>query len=149
LITIEIPGRPPTYRRARSKGAIRFQDKATIADRARISAAVANVGPCPSGALEVGIVAIWPAAAERSKVRKGQPRPVIVEWRAMDPDADNVAKGVLDGLQAAGWLDEDNRVVQLTACTLTTNQHGNGATIVTVSNHLPDAASVALPLRIA
>jgi Holliday junction resolvase RusA-like endonuclease len=149
MITIAIPGRPPTYRRARSKGAIRFQDKATIADRQRISAAVASVEPCPPGALAVDIVAIWPAAAARSKARKGQPRPVIVEWRDQDPDADNVAKGVLDGLQAAGWLDEDNRVVRLTACTLTTNQHGAGCTLVTVSNLLPDAASVALSLRTA
>ena len=147
MIRIEIPGRPPTYRRARSKGAIRFQDKATIADRARITLALIDVGPCPPGALAVDIVAIWPAAAERSKARKGQPRPVIVEWRAMDPDADNVAKGVLDGLQAAGWLDEDNRVVRLIACTLTTNQHGAGCVLVTVSNILPDACGVALSLR--
>ena len=149
VITIQIPGRPPTYRRARSKGAIRFQDKATIADRKRIAAAVATVEPCPPGALAVNIVAIWPAAAARSKPRKGQPVPVIVEWRDQDPDADNVAKGVLDSLQAAGWLDEDNRVVRLTACTLTTNQHGDGCTVVTVSDILPDACGVALSLRTA
>lgn len=147
MITITIPGRPPTYRRARSNGARRHHDKRTIADRERIALAVLDIGDCPPGALAVDIVAIWPAAAERSKVRKGQPRPVIVEWRAMDPDADNVAKGILDGLQAAGWLDEDNRVVRLTACTLTTNQHGTGCTVVTVSNILPDACGVALSLR--
>ena len=61
----------------------------------------------------------------------------------MDPDADNVAKGVLDGLQAAGWLDEDNRVVRLTASTITSNQHGAGCTLVTVSSDLP-ACGVAL-----
>ena len=147
MITIEIPGRPPTYRRARSNGARRHHDKRTIADRERIALAVLDIGDCPPGALAVDIVAIWPAAAARSKARKGQDRPVIVEWRDQDPDADNVAKGVLDGLQAAGWLDEDNRVVRLTACTLTTNQHGAGATLITVSNILPDACGVALSLR--
>jgi Holliday junction resolvase RusA-like endonuclease len=113
VIRIEIPGRPPTYRRARSKGAIRFQDKATIADRERIALAVLDIGDCPPGALVVDIVAIWPAAAARSKTRKGQPRPVIVEWRAMDPDADNVAKIVLDAMVEAGILEDDRFVVQL------------------------------------
>ena len=143
MITITIHGRPPTYRRARSNGARRHHDKRTIADRERIALAVLDIGDCPPGALAVTITAIWPAAAERSRVRKGQPCPVIVEWRAQDPDADNVAKGVLDGLQAAGWLDEDNRVVLLTASTITSNQHGAGCTLVTVSADLP-ACGVAL-----
>lgn len=128
MITLTIPGRPPTYRRARSNGARRYHDKATTAERARIAAAIVGAEPCPAGPLLVEVVAIWPAP--KSTPRRDLP---VWAWRAMDPDADNVAKAILDGLQAAGWLSDDNRVARLSVQKITSSTHGDGVTIVRVA----------------
>lgn len=140
MITLTIPGRPPTYRRARSNGARRYHDKATTADRARIAAALVGVEPCPDGPLIVEVIAIWPAP--KSTPKRDLP---VWAWRAMDPDADNVAKAILDGLQACGWLSDDNRVARLSVQKITSSTHGDGVTIVGVfPAKYPPARGVAL-----
>jgi len=149
VITIEIPGRPPTYRRARSNGARRFHDKATTLDRARIAAQAVGTVDCPNGPagpISVEIVAIWPAP--KSTPKRLLP---VWSWRPMDPDADNVAKAILDGLQACGWLSDDNRVASISVRKMTSSTHGDGVTIVRVAAlHEPaDACGVALSLRTA
>lgn len=144
MITLTIPGRPPTYRRARSNGARRYHDKATSLDRARIAAEAVGVVDCPNGPdgpIVVEIVAIWPAP--KSTPKRNLP---VWSWRAMDPDADNVAKAILDGLQACGWLSDDNRVARLSVQKITSSAHGDGVTIVRVfpAEKYPPACGVAL-----
>lgn len=140
MISITIPGRPPTYRRARSNGARRYHDKATTAERARIAAAFVGAVTCPVGPLTVEIIAIWPAP--KSTPKRDLP---VWAWRAMDPDADNVAKAILDGLQACGWLSDDNRVARLSVQKITSSTHGDGVTIVRVfPANYPPACGVAL-----
>jgi Holliday junction resolvase RusA-like endonuclease len=141
MVTITIPGRPPTYRRARSNGKIRYHDKATIAERKRIAAVLADVELCPIDALSVEVLAIWPAPKSTPKCDLP-----VWSWRPMDPDADNVAKAILDGLQACGWLSDDNRVASISVRKMTSSTHGDGVTIVRVAalSDPPDARGVAL-----
>lgn len=140
MVTITIPGRPPTYRRARSNGARRYHDKATTSERAKIAAALVGAEPCPAGPLLVEIVAIWPVP--KSTPKRDLP---VWSWRALDPDADNVAKAILDGLQACGWLSDDNRVARLSVQKITSSTHGDGMTVVRVfPAKYPPACGVAL-----
>ena len=59
------------------------------------------------GPLEVRILGYWPS---RKPDRKKVPRPA--ERKATKPDADNLAKSVLDGLNGIAFLD-DAQVVRL------------------------------------
>ena len=61
----------------------------------------------PSGPLELRIVAYWPPV---NPPLKRNPRPC--SWRAKRPDADNVAKAVMDAGDGILWTD-DSQVARL------------------------------------
>lgn len=134
-VTIHIPGHPEPWRRARSHGARRFKDAATVARAAVILAAARAVIPrCPSArAYAVEVLAIY--ARPRS-------RPAIVtpaEWasgealyRPSVPDADNVAKSVLDALQVA-WMADDATVVSLSVGKVWAARGGRDGMVVVVT----------------
>lgn len=61
---------------------------------------------CP---VEVEIVAVFP----RPKAMQWKRRPTPMVPKANGPDADNVAKAVLDAMQGAGVIADDRQVVRL------------------------------------
>ena len=103
MIRLTIPGTPPQWRRARvqrtRRGVRHFTDARTVSDEARVAAAAAPHRGAISGPCVVSIVAVYPRPARRPD------RVPLDAWRtghrvrhAATPDADNVAKAVLDGL---------------------------------------------------
>ena len=129
-VSFIVPGSAPVCRRARVGGGRVYTDDATRRDELRVCLAARAAAPrCPvaSGPIIVRILALWPRPQSR-------PAAVPVEvWRAGGrvarpsvPDADNVAKAVLDGLQvgprgkagaAHRWLDDDGRVARVESTT--------------------------------
>lgn len=109
---IIIPGTPPLWRRARvqrtRRGVRHFTDATTDADEDRVSlfARAARL-PRLDGPVEVTIDAVWSRPARC-------PDAVPTSWatgervrRPSTPDADNVAKAILDGLTRSGiWADD-------------------------------------------
>ena len=76
----------------------------------------------PSGPTELAIKAYWPPI---NPPRKRKPR--VETWRDKRPDADNVAKAVMDAGQGILWTD-DSQVVRLTIDKLHAAQ-GDGARV--------------------
>ncbi len=83
------------------------------------------------GPLEVSILAVWPMTG---KPRKRVPRPE--RWKATLPDADNVAKSILDGLNGIAFRD-DGQVARLVVETVHAAQGQEPHVEVTIS-HLPE-----------
>lgn len=73
--------------------------------------------PPLTGPLGCEIVAVFPrTAALLRKVRGEYKYPT---WRlphAVKPDADNIAKSVLDGVEKAGIIGDDKQIALLTVC---------------------------------
>lgn len=129
-VTFTVPGPAPLWRRARLGGGQHFTDDLTRRDELRVGMAARAAAPrcpVPTGPIVVRIVALWPRPHAR-------PSAVPVEvWRAGGrvarpsvPDADNIAKAILDGLQveprgnagaAYRWLDDDGRVARVESTT--------------------------------
>jgi len=113
-VIVTIPGEPIAQGRGR---AVRVGPGVRIVDpkRSRAWKAVAHAHmqeamgdrPIPDGPLAVTIRAVWPPSGPP---RKREPRPEC--WRPKSPDADNVAKAVLDAGNGVLWLD-DRQVVEL------------------------------------
>ncbi len=117
-LRVTIPGEPVAQGRGRAvrmgKG-VRVVDptrarnwKATAAEHIRI-AMIQQHHQMMAGPLRVVIRCYW--ACPRSKCLKTKPRPA--EWRPKRPDADNLAKAVLDAATDVIWWD-DAQVVHLT-----------------------------------
>lgn len=112
VVVIEVPGRPVAKARPRVgwRGAV--STEATRSYETKV-AWMARGARLPEGALSVSIEARWrrpqsrPRTVDRESWATGQQVP-----RATIPDADNIAKSVLDGLQL-GPLDDDSRVSSL------------------------------------
>lgn len=122
MVRLTIPGDPPQWRRARvqrtRRGVRHYTDARTVSDEARVAAAAAPhrgaiVGPCV-----VHIVAVYARPARRPE------RVPLDAWRTgqrvrlcATPDADNVAKAILDGLtihdDRPGGLWADDRYADL------------------------------------
>lgn len=110
MVRLTIPGDPPQWRRARvqrtRRGVRHYTDARTMSDEARVALAVEGAmvhGPCV-----VAVVAVYARPARRPE------RVPVDAWRtglrvrhAATPDADNVAKAILDGLTLGGlWVDD-------------------------------------------
>lgn len=114
LATVTIPGkpvakgRPRAYRRGQ-RAAVFTPEKTVAFENLVTMCAMSQFDDGPlSCALSVEIDAYWPM--------KGQPLKTSLRPRARKstaPDADNVAKAVLDGLQGVVYAD-DSIVVELT-----------------------------------
>lgn len=122
MVEITIPGRPQPWQRTGGQGARRYTRRETAAYEARVAmlARAAMRGSPPlSGPLEVAVTAVWPRPKRRPDVMPPEawatgtraPRP-------SKPDADNVAKGILDGLTRGRVIGDDGQVVRLVAETL-------------------------------
>lgn len=59
-----------------------------------------------TGPTTVGVVFVYPHTKQSAK--EGQSVPKVTR-----PDVDNLAKSVLDCMVSAGWLEDDNLVVEL------------------------------------
>jgi Holliday junction resolvase RusA-like endonuclease len=111
---VTIPGEPIAQGRGR---AVRVGAGVRVVDpkRSRNWKATAQAhmreamgtNPVPDGPVRVEIDAVWPP---QGPPRKRHPRPEA--WRPKSPDADNVAKAVLDAGNGVLWLD-DRQVVDL------------------------------------
>lgn len=100
----------PTKRRPRFGNGRTYSPKANEREEAEVRKAfkAANPGFEPlTGAVGVSIEVM-------RKLPKGRPKRVLSEPDTMKPDADNIAKAVLDALNGAAWLD-DSQVVHLKA----------------------------------
>lgn len=68
------------------------------------------------------------------KMRLGFPRPKSTPkwavWHRRRPDADNVAKAVLDAMTAAGWWKDDGAVAELIILKIYENVEGPGVFVV-------------------
>lgn len=93
----------PVKRRPRFANGRAYVDAKTKADEAAVRAAYA--GPKHSGPVAVRID-VYDA------LPKSRPKRVEAEPNTAKPDADNVAKAVLDGLNGVAWED-DAQVVSL------------------------------------
>jgi Holliday junction resolvase RusA-like endonuclease len=107
--------RPPQHvaalgRTLKAKGTRAYERLVAAVARAARAGRDALTGP-----VEVAIVAVWPRPASR---------PAAVEraswagggrlYRPAKPDADNVAKAILDGAKVGGLFADDATVVRLT-----------------------------------
>lgn len=59
-----------------------------------------------TGPTTVGVVFVYPHTKQSAK--EGQSVPKVTR-----PDVDNLAKSVLDCMVSAGWLEDDNLIVEL------------------------------------
>lgn len=116
-MTITIPGVPMSQPRQRHRvveahGKTFSQNytpaKAPVND---YKATIRNLytGPLLSGPLSVSIELFFP----RPKALQWKTREWVRTWHTTKPDAENVAKAILDALTHLAWLD-DKQVCQLT-----------------------------------
>jgi len=142
--TITIPGPPPLWRRPRLARRGRHvahvtalatrDDEARVAHCARVHCARNGLSTMPAGEpLSLTVRAYYarpqrrPAWCPADVWAAGLPcsRPVT-------PDADNVAKAVMDGLTKAGAWADDGQVVHIDARTLMAGSGEAARTVVTV-----------------
>lgn len=90
-------GKPATYTPAKT---VSFEQAVAAAARAQMGPALL------AGPLRVDILAVFPRTKELEKVKtRGESAPAGLLWKASRPDADNIRKAVLDGMQAC-WTDD-------------------------------------------
>ena len=80
------------------------------------------------GALSVSIEFYF----ARTKEEMGSKYPAYAIWRTKKPDADNLAKAVLDAMNGVAYVD-DSQVCHLSIVKLTANKDGEAVTKVTIS----------------
>lgn len=121
MIAFTMPMVPRGQGRARASARGGFarmhKDPKDVANERTIAALAAPYRPATqlAGAVEVSIVATFPRPASRSKTSKRTGEPLQDPrgyWHTSRPDADNIAKGVLDALD--GWWGDDAQVCSLT-----------------------------------
>jgi len=121
MITVEIPGMPTPYARARSHGRRRFHGGSHAAWEASaapyLAAAAATLAEPLTGPLTVRIVAVYPRP---KRTPRSAPVGRLVP-RTVRSDLDNVIKLVLDCAVKAGLLLDDRHVARITA------EHYHGA----------------------
>ena len=103
-VTITIPGQPFAWRRPRSNGKIRFNDKATEANRQSLQAIVAREMPAPlEGPLRITVRAVFAIPKSWSKRDRAAHL-----WRphTQKPDLSNIVKELEDGLNRIAWVDD-------------------------------------------
>lgn len=100
---------PVSWKRARTNGKRFFVDAKTAAWKASIAnhfAAAAPAGFEPmEGRVELALGFILPFPKSWPKYRK-QSALTMREWHTQKPDADNLAKGVMDALNGVAWVDD-------------------------------------------
>lgn len=109
-----IPGEPVSKGRARvaPHGGRPYTPAKTRAYERQVGlVAMASGVRLVEGPVGLDVVAIWPIPASWPKARREQAL-VVPEPKASRPDADNVVKAVLDGLNGVAWVD-DAQVAQL------------------------------------
>lgn len=117
--TIPLSPKPSNRRHAFVVGghARVVQDRSVVEHQAQIAACAAQHRPATpiEGAISVQIVAVMPRPASLCGVSKRTGEPLqspVRRWHATRPDADNLAKSILDGLRSF-WRD-DAQVASLT-----------------------------------
>jgi Holliday junction resolvase RusA-like endonuclease len=117
-LTLTIPGEPVAKGRPRlGRGGRTFTPAKTAryeATVAMLARAVHQGRPPIAGAVEVTMLAVWPRPKSRPETASLQTwRTGAAMLKATRPDCDNVAKAILDGLQAGGVITDDGQVVRL------------------------------------
>lgn len=102
--TITIPGKPFAWRRARSNGAVRFKDAATVAHEQTLQAIALQHFPQPlEGPVSLDIRACFKVPASWSKKKAAEH---LWRYHVAKPDADNIAKMIGDSWNRIAWLDD-------------------------------------------
>ena len=114
-VQFSIPGKPFAWRRARSNGKVRFNDKAMEANANTLAAIALPHFPAPiEGPVRLDIRAIFKVPESWSAKRKAA---ALWQPHVQKPDSDNLAKQIGDALNRIAWLDDsqiaDSRVVKL------------------------------------
>lgn len=111
--TFTIPGDPVAWGRARlGKTKQHYTPTKTrnFKTLVRLAAQAAGVRPIPGPVLVV-VVAYWTWPTSQQRKRETRPE----EWRDTGPDADNVAKGVLDALNGLAYADDRQTALLVSA----------------------------------
>lgn len=108
-ITVIIPGKPFSWKRARRNGKRYFHDKPSTDERERVQAAFHDV-VCHEQPLVVVIAACYALPQQYHRKRE----PGIERVKSTRPDVDNIAKFYLDALNGVLFVD-DAQVVKLVA----------------------------------
>ena len=108
--TFTVPGVPIAKARprfsARSGFARAYTPEKTVHYEALVALCAQQAGVTPlEGPVRIEVRAYWPM---KGSPRKRTPRPVA--WKVTKPDADNVLKAVLDGLEGIAYAN-DGQVV--------------------------------------
>ena len=111
MLTVHIPGEPVAQGRPRFRRGPKFvstydpaksRNWKAEARAAMVAARAGNALPFAEGAL---MVVIWAAfTCPKGEHRKREPRPP--RWKHTKPDAENVAKAVLDAATGVLWTDD-------------------------------------------
>jgi len=114
-VQFTIPGKPFAWRRARSNGKVRFNDKAMEANADTLAAIALPHFPAPiEGPVRLGIRATFAVPKSYSKTKRD-----ATIWRphTQKPDGDNLAKQIGDALNRIAWVDDsqiaDTRIIKL------------------------------------
>lgn len=136
---IQIPP-PPTHQAAlrilKSKDGRQFIGKMSKSSAKKWNEAAtllmrqAYKGPGFDRAVRVSIVFAYPHTKESWRVCKRTGYPFALKMTR--PDLDNLAKSVLDCMVDAGWLKDDNLIVELT---LSKRHEGNGYLGIDIVEH--------------
>jgi Holliday junction resolvase RusA-like endonuclease len=103
-IQFTIPGKPFAWRRARSNGKIRFNDKAMEAHADTLAAiALPHFSTPIEGPVRLEIRACFKVPQSYSKAKRD-----ATIWRphTQKPDGDNLAKQIGDALNRIAWVDD-------------------------------------------
>lgn len=134
-------GRPRAARRG--AGVVMFTPEKTAGYEALVAATASNAmraeaGPLFAGPLEAVLEMRFPVPASWSKAKRARAL-AGVEWRTSKPDADNVAKAILDACNGVVFRD-DSQVVILIATKAFSEEPGVRVVIREVQTAELDAA---------
>jgi Holliday junction resolvase RusA-like endonuclease len=119
-IEIFVEGTPKGQPRARAfsrHGMVRMYDPGT-AEHWKGQIAAAAKGKLPAGGIEGPVCVAMEFSMPRPKSHfnsKGERKPTAPYWVTIKPDADNLAKAVLDALTQLGAWKDDSQVCVMTA----------------------------------
>lgn len=114
-VQFTIPGKPFAWRRARSNGKIRFNDRAMEAHADTLATIALPHFPAPiEGPVRLEVRACFAVPKSYGKAKRA-----ATLWRphVQKPDSDNLAKQIGDALNRIAWVDDsqiaDTRIIKV------------------------------------
>lgn len=103
-VSFTIPGKPFAWRRARSNGAMRFKDAASVAHAQTVGAiALPHFREPLEGPVRLRIVATFEIPRSWSKAKQAA---TLGQYHTQKPDGDNIEKQIKDALSRIAWRDD-------------------------------------------